>query len=469
LTNSLGVTNISPASLGLGRFVADGEKWGGDLGGGVTLTYSFPGPSSIWQQPYGTNDEPFGNNFLPLTFEEQSAAVSAMATWSRFANLTFIGVGEVDDPSGNGTVGDIRFAKSFALPNNESAHAYFPSGNPQAGDVWFNPNNEFNSDSGAVPLGSFDYQTILHEIGHALGLKHTFATSFNGGGNVTPAAQDNYFYSIMSYTASPWSANGDHFASFYPTTPMYYDLVAVEIMYGRHAFNTGNDTYTFFDGQMYWEAINDTGGKDTIRYRGAEAVTIDLTEGHFSSLSEAIQFHRPDGSAVSSKFTVTIGPYVVIENAIGDRGSDTLLGNAAGNVLTGGLGNDILRGDAGKDYLYGGVGNDKLYGGASNDYFVFNTAPNSSTNHDNVYDYKVSQDTIRIDNNSFGRLGHTGTLSSAYFRVAAHAVDADDYLVYNKSKGLLYYDNNGNLPGHQVLIAAFINKPALTYHEFVVI
>jgi Ca2+-binding RTX toxin-like protein len=250
---------------------------------------------------------------------------------------------------------------------------------------------------------------------------------------------------------------------------MYFDLVAIELMYGRRTFHPGNDTYTFVDGQKYWQAINDTGGVDTIRYVGSEGITIDLNQGHFSSLSEAIQFRRPDSSAVFSKFTVTIGPFVVIENAIGDRGNDILLGNGANNVLTGGLGNDTLKGDAGRDILRGGPGNDKLFGGANGDYFQFNSAPNSGTNHDTVYDYNVSQDTIQIDNNVFHQLGHTGALLSAFFRAGSHAVDPNDYLVYNKANGLLYYDDNGSLPGHQVLVAAFANKPALNFHEFVVV
>jgi len=462
-SNFLGVTNFDPALLGYGRYVGDGEKWGGGLGTGVVLTYSFPN-LGFWANNYGTENPFEYTNMRAFTPAEQAAATAALNTWARFANIRFQLIADEQF-----SVGELRFADSFTLSNTQSAHAYFPSTNPAAGDAWFNPNNEFNSDGGSVPLGSFDFQTILHEIGHALGLKHTFNESGNGGGNVMPAAQDNYFYSIMSYTASPWSANGDHFASFFPTTPMYCDLVAIERMYGRHAFNTANNTYTFVDGQKYWQAINDTAGRDTIRYIGRESVTIDLTEGHFSSLSEAIQFHRPNGSSIYSKFTVTIGPFVVIENATGDRGNDTLLGNAAGNVLTGGLGNDTLRGLAGRDFLRGGAGNDKLFGGANNDYFVFNTAPNSSSNHDTVYDYNVSLDTIQIENSVFTRLVHTGPLAAGYFRSASHALDGNDYLVYNRTKGLLYYDDNGSLPGHQVLIAAFTNKPALTYHDFVVI
>ena len=96
----------------------------------------------------------------------------------------------------------------------------------------------------------------------------------------------------MSYTASPYSAHGDNYASFYPTTPMYYDLLAIEGMYGQRAYNTGNNVYTFNDGIRYWQAINDTGGYDKIVYNGAEAVTINLNPGTFSTLSER-SFHRP--------------------------------------------------------------------------------------------------------------------------------------------------------------------------------
>ena len=42
----MGVTNVSPGATGLGKYTVDGIKWGGGLGSGVTLTYSFPGISA---------------------------------------------------------------------------------------------------------------------------------------------------------------------------------------------------------------------------------------------------------------------------------------------------------------------------------------------------------------------------------------------------------------------------------------
>ena len=142
-------------------------------------------------------------------------------------------------------------------------------------------------------------------------------------------------------------------------------------MYGQRAYATGNNNYVFNDGVRYWQAINDTGGNDTITYNGAENAVINLNPGTFSSLSEAIQFQRPDHSFVTSKATVTIGPHVVIENARGGNGNDTLTGNAANNNLNGSNGNDVLGGGAGNDYLNGGTGNDRLIGGTGNDMFAF--------------------------------------------------------------------------------------------------
>src|SRR4029077_2566830 len=124
-------------------------------------------------------------------------------------------------------------------------------------------------------------------------------------------------------------------ASFYPTTPMYYDLLEIERMYGQRSYATGNTNYVFNDGTRYWQAINDTGGYDTIIYNGVEAVSINLNPGTFSTLSERIFF-----TGGSSKGTVTIGPNAVIEAARGGSGNDSLVGNGAANVLRGEVGND---------------------------------------------------------------------------------------------------------------------------------
>lgn len=349
-SNSVGWTgNLDPAFAGIGKYLIGGTKWGGGYGQGVTLTYSFPYGTAYYHPEYPGNE---WGNWLALSAAEQAAVRDTLGVWASVANIRFTQVAD-----NSTTVGELRFTYTKNIGGGTAAHAYFPGGHAAAGDVWFSWVN-FNADGGSVPRGTDDFHTILHEVGHALGLKHPFEDGY-----VMPRAQDNYFYTIMSYTASPWSSPNDGWASFYPTTPMYYDLVAIQALYGRTSVNTGNNTYIFYDNRYYWQAINDSGGIDTIVYSGVESTKINLNPGYFSSLSEAIRFNG--GS--TSRDTVTIGPGVVIENATGGSGNDTLTGNGVANVLNGGAGNDTLSGGSGNDTLVGGTGNDRLYGGVGND------------------------------------------------------------------------------------------------------
>jgi serralysin len=453
----VGYLEFDPAVLGVGRYVAYGTKWQDGGSPAVILTYSFPGSGG--GSAYFTPDYGFGgtdNNewvkggvsqWSPLNAAEQAAVKQALGIWSCFANVTFVATAD-----NAATVGELRFGFSSTLGNDAAAHAYYPWWDPSAGDVWFNPDS-FNTARGAVSPGSYDFHTILHEVGHALGLKHSFEIP-----NAAPAALDNNFYTIMSYTASPWSAHGDSWASFYPTTPMYYDLVAIEAMYGQRAFNTGNDSYVYNDGVKYWQAINDTAGVDRIVYNGAEAATINLNVGQFSSLSEAIQFQRPNGTLTSSKSTVTIGPNVVIENAVGGNGNDLLIGNTANNVLNGGAGADTLRPIHGIDTLTGGAGNDV---------FFFDTNPGNA-NWDRITDYVPANDGIRLENAIFTKLP-VGVLNPAFFRAGAAAVDGNDFRVYARNTGKLFYDANANAAGFALIVAHFATKPLLTAAEFAVV
>lgn len=264
--NFVPVTVVDPNATGAGAYLIDGTKWGGGLGSGVTLTYSFPTGYAYYDPNYSYDSE--WSSWYQLSTGERAAVRSALSAWAGTANVKFV---EVADNSA--TVGELRFTYTQNVSPNSAAHAYLPSNHPTGGDVWFswydfNPNG-----NPTVPQGTFDYLTILHEIGHALGLKHSFESP-----NAIPANLDNYFYTVMSYTASPLS--NDNYASFYPTTPMYYDLVAIQALYGKNTtINAGNSTYTFNDGTRYWQAINDAGGHDTIVYNGVENSSINLNPG----------------------------------------------------------------------------------------------------------------------------------------------------------------------------------------------
>lgn len=487
--NSVPVTFINPLLTGLGRYLVDGEKWGGGLGYGVTLSYSFPTTSAYHTSPYGY----YGNagewlGFSALTLGETAAVRGALSAWSAVANIKFV---ETSDTATN--VGEFRFASTSYDTAGEYAHAYLPYYDPSAGDVWLSTANWNATKATTITAGSDDFHTLVHEIGHALGLKHTFDTPY-----ATPTNLDNYFYSVMSYSARSYGDSG--WASFFPTTPMYYDLVAIQALYGRNtAHNATNTTYTFTEGNTYFQTIDDAGGTDTIVYSGTTGVSINLNQGYFSSLSAPVTFDND----VKSRSTVAIGPRSIIENGTGGSGSDTITGNAAFNVLSGGDGNDVLNGltgndtlsggngndrllgDAGNDVLYGlagndvlsggygndrllgGAGSDVLTGGANNDVFYFQTALSNATNVDRVTDFNAVADRFYLDDAVFSRLAR-GTLSLSSLSMTGAARDANDFIVYNKVTGNLSYDSDGSGSAAAIRFAVLTPYTSIGAYDFII-
>ncbi|HZH50590.1 MAG TPA: cadherin domain-containing protein [Microvirga sp.] len=158
----------------------------------------------------------------------------------------------------------------------------------------------------------------------------------------------------------------------------------------------------------------------------------------------------------------------------GNGRADRLSGGDGNDRLYGAGGNDVLTGWLGDDRLHGGTGKDVLTGGRGADAFVFDTRPNSRTNVDTIRDYSAADDSIHLDNAVMRKLGGGSPasprkLNSKYFKAADKAKDANDYLVYNRSKGALYYDADGSGAGAAVQIAKFSNKARLTKDDFFVI
>ena len=114
----------------------------------------------------------------------------------------------------------------------------------------------------AQPLtsSSWGYQVVLHEIGHALGLKHTFE-----GRNRLWLADDNTDNSVMSYTQGVTS---------YGLGP--YDIMALQSIYGPANARLGSSTYKFGANKIIW----DGGGIDTITAAHLrEKITLYLDDG----------------------------------------------------------------------------------------------------------------------------------------------------------------------------------------------
>ncbi|MDP3619070.1 MAG: matrixin family metalloprotease, partial [Ramlibacter sp.] len=341
-----------------------------------TITYSFATSESQWSTSttsgYGPStgtDEPWSTSFS-LTTANRAAVRTALESWSSVANLQF---SEVVDSST--VAGDIRFdyADGAVTGMNGQAWAYTPGGSVRGGDVWFN--TQSSSFTKAWSLGSGEYKTVIHEIGHALGLKHPFDTS--GYNSTIGSTVDSRSFTVMSYTAllgTPWA-----FFSYEPTTPMVVDIQAIQAIYGANAsFNAGATIYSF-GADSYHQTIWDAGGTDWIKDTSSLGSDINLVAGQGSKVGNSVFAMSPYGVNLGEVFNLWIAAGVVIENAEGGSGADRLTGNAVANILNGGAGADTLSGGAGNDTLNGGVGNDTLDGGTGDDSFDLDPAQRSGT------------------------------------------------------------------------------------------
>ena len=234
-----------------------GSKW--NVAEGEKLTYSF------YQDPN-----------VGFAYEEAPSVVStigdieerldqAFRSWNSVAGLSLQKVEEVD-----GEVGAIRsaFTDSF---NTEGAVAfsYQPGTTAGHGDIFYNY-EQFPSEDFTV--GSFAYYTALHEIGHALGLSHTHQDA--GGsylGKELSDKEDTIRNSVMSYGIKDRNTvlvekDGQlESKTIYASTPMRYDIQAMEALYGRSTTsNVGDTVYQWADRVQTLETIYDSDGMDTL-------------------------------------------------------------------------------------------------------------------------------------------------------------------------------------------------------------
>jgi len=351
------------------------------------LTYSFPTAANQYQTGYGSGTD-FASNpsgFIAFNAAQQAAANYALSLIFSYTLQTFTQITETTT-----THATFRFAQTSDA-TLLSAHAWFPANLNQAGDVWFGTSTGQPFYLTPAP-GNWGQATVMHELGHAMGLKHghqnytnldlRFALDPSGanarwGSQTLPANHNGQSWSLMTYASDPGDPSGNTFQGDgfnQPQTYMQDDIAALQFLYGAwFGYNSDNTVYTFSTttgqmsingvgqpaptGNIIYRTIWDGDGIDTYNLSNySTSLNINLNPGAFSNFGMQLANNRPiSGGPVFAPGNIANALLYkgdvrsLIENVIGGSNNDILTGNWANNTFRGALGNDTIDGADGFD------------------------------------------------------------------------------------------------------------------------
>jgi hypothetical protein len=376
-------------------------NWDDPVGTPVTLTYSFIESGALPNYYSATSSDStagkLSSAYSGFNQAQKEALASILALYEKFAGVTFV-------PATDG-VGQLTFANSsgFAPPKNglvTTAQVMLPgtATDPAdlVGDVWVNSRFE----DGSWEPGSYNYLTLFHEVGHALGLAHPHNTG------LTP---ESFIEDVIQYTIMAYPAPGE----LYPASPMPLDIEALQFLYG-----TPTDTrFVLPDPDTpYWYSI------------------WPLTTGDV------------DFSNLNLDWDIHLGPQTDVwdhksDPAITGGGLKIWLLHEGLNYVKVGSGNDRLTIDPS---LFASPPSFYLDGGAGNDRYVFENLTGQYL-YATINDVSGT-DIIRFDAN-ISQITHAG--SDLLLDWNGGQVRIDDFYAGHVLEGVLFGDN----PNAQVGIA----------------
>ena len=385
------------------------------------VTYSFPTVSPP------SNADPGAMGAAASTFQafdatDQALARQALQEWADACGLVLL---EVTPSASEPTAsrGDITFGWydfSTSPYPTDGGIGFNPGGNWDfLSYPYFTDHQEFTAGGGNIMInldfavgGSPGYGLLLHEIGHALGLKHPFELRGAPHDVTLDPLLDTTANTVMSYTGA------------IPTTLGPLDKQAVAFLYGAagsdpvagvdYVWNAatatlrqfGDNTSEILIGVSVLDSITGAGGNDSLfgldgddtlnggtgndgifggsgrdsMIGGTGDDTLDGGTGadNMNGGDGADDLWGGDGNDTLTGGTgddfasggndndrITGGDGA--DSLYGDAGADNIDGGTGDDLVVGGTENDVLKGGAGFDYIYGGIGNDKLYGGDDGD------------------------------------------------------------------------------------------------------
>lgn len=346
---------------------------------------------------FGFADRPFAHH-IPETTPQMRASVQALTpaemavareAFQSWEDATIIDFTEVNANQADIIVTLTDFRSDTDL-DEFLGFAFQPEGEELDGDIFIDL-----PFSDSLPL-------YIHEIGHSLGLDH----SFDGARVFGNLSLDRIENTIM----------GD--ADFEDATgPGTFDVQAIQSMYANGAPPPGADPgpEPTVDATRGPDALTGGAGADVIAGLGG-ADTISGGRGRDTLM----------GNAGRDELNGNRGR----DSIDGGGGRDLVNGNGGRDMLHGGGGRDALNGGAGADTLDGGRGRDMLTGGNGADLFVFsNGGP-----RDTITDFTFDIDQIRfvgandIDDLTFSDIGSGAVVRFGAAKVLIENVDSFDLI-----------------------------------------
>lgn len=419
--------------------LATGLNWSGAVGQSASVTYSFNAQAI-------DSGLVFGSSPTGLNGAQQQGVLSAMQHMSDIANIRF-------SASPNPADADIYFYNSdlprgfagvTAFTRELDMTTFQPRLDMAVVGMDFSYGNYGNA-------GTLDYEILLHELAHAVGLKHPGFYSFTDRGPFLPSHLDHTDFTVMSY-----SRRGGPKSEY-----QELDVAALQYLYGAAnnappspppgnsgpPFTSPNPEAVQSDilratgpsemfGGLGHDTLHGSGGNDTLYGGRAHADLDDVADQLFGNGGDDLMYgNRGDdliygddtgfnqsgndriyggldhdtiyggggndslagGGGVFHPFDHSDLIYAGAghDDVIANGGEDSIFGESGNDTIWGGLGNDYIDGGIGNDIIIGQQGNETLIGGAGNDVFYYL----SLGGQDVIRDFNPAEDMFRLHRN----------------------------------------------------------------------